>query len=141
GSIRPAAMRSSVDLPDPLRPTRHTCSPAATASSVPSSSGVPPKVSAMSLSWRSGGAWAIGVQQDETRRVYTPPATSCLADDNEASAENLVSFEPGGRPAPGVLRRLLAVARTIVGMEAMRSSRIDLELRPLAGRLEGSLHR
>src|SRR5262245_32665710 len=49
-------MRSSVDLPEPLRPTRHTRSPADTDSSAPSSSGVPPKVRAMSESWTRGGA-------------------------------------------------------------------------------------
>ena len=59
GSIRPAAIFSSVDLPEPLRPTRHTRSPGATASSAPSSSGVPPKVRWMSLSWTRGGAVAI----------------------------------------------------------------------------------
>ena len=52
----PAAIFSSVDLPEPLRPTRQTRSPAETDSSTPVSSGVPPKVSAMSLSWISGGA-------------------------------------------------------------------------------------
>src|SRR5215467_1824801 len=54
GSIRPAAILSKVDLPDPLRPTRQTRSPAETLNSTPSSSGVPPKVSAMSLSWMRG---------------------------------------------------------------------------------------
>src|ERR1700722_10402834 len=56
GSMMPAAILSSVDLPEPLRPTRHTRSPAETDSSTPVSSGVPPKVSAMSLSWTSGAA-------------------------------------------------------------------------------------
>jgi hypothetical protein len=35
----------SVDLPEPLRPTRHTRSPAGTESSADVSSGVPPNVS------------------------------------------------------------------------------------------------
>src|ERR1700738_2023526 len=56
GATSPAAILSSVDLPDPLRPTRHTRSPAETSRSTPSSSGVPPKVSAMPLSWSSGAA-------------------------------------------------------------------------------------
>src|SRR5262249_43174384 len=56
GSIRPATIRSSVDLPDPLRPTSATRSLAETLSSTPSSSGVPPKVSPMSLSWMRGAA-------------------------------------------------------------------------------------
>ena len=37
-------MLSSVDLPEPLRPTRHSRSPGETESSAPSISGVPPKV-------------------------------------------------------------------------------------------------
>ena len=45
-SISPAAILSSVDLPEPLRPTRQSRSPAETDNSAPSSSGVPPKVSA-----------------------------------------------------------------------------------------------
>jgi hypothetical protein len=32
----------------------------------PSSSGVPPKVRVMPVSWRSGGAWAIGCAAEET---------------------------------------------------------------------------
>src|SRR5262245_39843769 len=59
GSISPAAILSSVDLPEPLRPTRHTRSPAETDSSTPSSSGWPPKVSAISLSWRGGGGMKL----------------------------------------------------------------------------------
>ena len=54
GSIMPAAIFSSVDLPEPLRPTRHTRSPAETDRSAEVSSGVPPKVSAMSRSWIRG---------------------------------------------------------------------------------------
>src|SRR5579872_7031459 len=59
GSTRPAAMRSKVDLPEPLRPIRQTRSPAETDSSTPESSGVPPNVRLMSLSWMSGGAIAL----------------------------------------------------------------------------------
>src|SRR6185437_14214597 len=58
GSTRPAAIFSSVDLPEPLRPIRQTRSAGDTESSTPVSSGVPPKVSAISLSWISGGAIA-----------------------------------------------------------------------------------
>src|SRR5215468_11635488 len=57
-STSPAAILSSVDLPEPLRPIRHTRSDGETDSSTPVSSGVPPKVSLMSLSWISGGAIA-----------------------------------------------------------------------------------
>src|SRR5665647_568343 len=56
GSTRPAAIFSSVDLPEPLRPIRQTRSPADTDSSTPDNSGVPPKVSLMSFSWIRGGA-------------------------------------------------------------------------------------
>ena len=56
GSTRPAAIFSSVDLPEPLRPIRQTRSAGETDSSTPDNSGVPPKVSAMSFNWISGGA-------------------------------------------------------------------------------------
>src|SRR6185312_12126715 len=58
GSTRPAAIFSSVDLPEPLRPIRQTRSAGDTESSTPDNSGVPPKVSLISLSWISGGAIA-----------------------------------------------------------------------------------
>src|SRR5581483_4215007 len=58
GSISPAAIFSSVDLPEPLRPIRQTRSSGDTESSTPVKSGVPPKVRRMSLSWISGGAIA-----------------------------------------------------------------------------------
>src|SRR4051812_37183753 len=54
-STRPAAILSSVDLPEPLRPIRHTRSPDDTDSSTPDNSGVPPKVSLMSFNWIRGG--------------------------------------------------------------------------------------
>src|SRR5262249_42789054 len=58
GSTRPAAILSRVDLPEPLRPTRQTRSLSPTVSSTLVSTGVPPKVSAISLSWIRGGAIA-----------------------------------------------------------------------------------
>src|ERR1700687_3363915 len=60
GSTRPAAIFSSVNLPEPLRPIRHTRSSDDTDSSTPDNSGVPPKVSLMSFNWISGGAIAFG---------------------------------------------------------------------------------
>src|SRR6185312_2592226 len=54
GSIRPAAIRSSVDLPEPLRPTRHRRSPCPTDSSAPSRTAVLPKVTWMFCSRISG---------------------------------------------------------------------------------------
>src|SRR5258706_475217 len=56
GSTRPAAIFNSVDLPEPLRPIKQTRSAEDTDSSTPDNSGVPPKVSAMSFNWISGGA-------------------------------------------------------------------------------------
>src|SRR6202045_378541 len=56
GSTRPAAIFNSVDLQEPLRPIRQTRSDGDTDSSTPDNSGVPPKVSAMSFNWISGGA-------------------------------------------------------------------------------------
>src|ERR1700732_4658248 len=59
GSTRPAAIFKSVDLPEPLRPIRHTRSDCDTDNSTPDNSGVPPKVSAMSFNWISGGAMVV----------------------------------------------------------------------------------
>src|SRR6266852_3552070 len=59
GSTVPAAIFSSVDLPEPLRPIRHTRSAVDTDSSTPDKSGVPPKVSLISFNWISGGAMAF----------------------------------------------------------------------------------
>src|SRR6185312_13112051 len=56
GSTRPAAIFSSVDLPEPLRPIRQTRSPDDTDNSTPDNSGVPPNVSLISFNWISGGA-------------------------------------------------------------------------------------
>src|ERR1700730_4868226 len=56
GSTKPAAILSSVDLPEPLRPIRQTRSAGDTESSTPDNSGVPPNVSLMSFNWISGGA-------------------------------------------------------------------------------------
>src|SRR6266700_3646597 len=55
-STNPAAIFSNVDLPEPLRPIRQTRSEGETDNSTPDNSGVPPKVSAMSFNWISGGA-------------------------------------------------------------------------------------
>src|SRR5258705_7494921 len=58
-STMPAAILSSVDLPEPLRPIRHTRSDCDTDSSTPDNSGVPPKVSLISFNWINGGAIAF----------------------------------------------------------------------------------
>src|ERR1700724_2771749 len=60
GPTRPAAIFNSVDLPEPLRPIRHTRSDCETDNSTPDNSGVPPKVSLMSFNWISGGAMVFG---------------------------------------------------------------------------------
>ena len=44
-------------------------------------------------------------------------------------------LEPGEHPRPGVLGRVGAVARPIVGVESVRHVGIDLKLAGLAGRL------
>src|SRR5436190_21827503 len=49
-------MRSKVDLPEPLRPTRQIRSPVATTRPAPDSSGATPKVRAMSCSRSNGGS-------------------------------------------------------------------------------------
>src|SRR5438445_3998437 len=52
----PAAILSSVDLPEPLRPTSAILSPTEAVKAAPSSSGVPPKVSFIPSRLRRGGA-------------------------------------------------------------------------------------
>src|SRR6476620_8781619 len=42
------------------------------------------------------------------------------------SAENAVRLEPSGQLGPGVVGGLLAVARPVVGVEAVRCAGIDL---------------
>src|ERR1700730_12956434 len=60
GCTSPAAMRSKVDLPEPLRPTRQIRSPAATASAAPDSNGAAPKARLMSCSRSNGsGMWQL----------------------------------------------------------------------------------
>src|SRR5436309_1906453 len=66
GSTSPAAIFSNVDLPEPLRPIRQTRSACDTDNSTPDNSGVPPKVSAISFNWISGGA--IGLSSILVRR-------------------------------------------------------------------------
>src|SRR5439155_23608111 len=66
GSTKPAAILSSVDLPEPLRPIRQTRSPCDTDNSTPDNSGVPPKVSAISFNWING--CAIGLRSILVRR-------------------------------------------------------------------------
>src|SRR5438067_5041748 len=54
GSISPAAILSKVDLPEPLRPTRHSRSPAPTLISAPSSRCWPPNETTIFLRCKSG---------------------------------------------------------------------------------------
>ena len=65
--LRPRRCASSVDFPDPLRPTSAIRSPGAIDSSAPSSSGAPPSVTAMSLSCRRGGG--MGRLSSASRRA------------------------------------------------------------------------
>src|SRR6516164_9028295 len=64
GCTSPAAMRRRVDLPEPLRPTRQTRSPAATASSALESRGVTPKVRLMFWSISNGGGMGKEIPRD-----------------------------------------------------------------------------
>src|SRR5262249_30802367 len=58
-----------------------------------------------------------------------------------ALGENFVLFEPGDHLIPGILGRILAVAGAIIGMEAVRRARIDLDLEGLPSRLQRPLQR
>ena len=58
---------------------------------------------------------------------------------NSASAQDAVFPEPGLRLLPVIFRGVLAVAAAIVGMEAVRCFRIDLEFGRLPALLERRL--
>src|SRR5258708_1270297 len=100
GSTSPAAILGKVDLPDPLRPTRHTRSPAETESSTPSRRGVPPKVSEMSLSWMRGGAMG---EEKRLGRLYSAGAADC----RNFGRVNLICGHPGPVAMPRSSRLFL----------------------------------
>src|SRR6185369_14870333 len=62
-SIKPAAILSKVDLPEPLRPTRQSRSPSPTLSSAPSNSRWPPNATVISLRCKTGamGGYVLGL--------------------------------------------------------------------------------
>ena len=62
GGSRPARIFSSVDLPEPLGPTRPTWSPSKTPSARPSKSGAAPK--ALESSWQETSSSANAVRLD-----------------------------------------------------------------------------
>src|SRR5207253_917698 len=84
----PVAMRSKVDLPEPLRPTRQIRSPIATARPAPDSRGAAPKVRLMSCSRSNGGDMSL-------------PLALCLAPNGR---------EPG-LPRPRQTRRAVVVVQ------------------------------
>src|SRR5258705_12448960 len=57
------------------------------------------------------------------------------------SAQHVVLLEPGLHLAPCILGGFLAVAGAVIGVEAVRSARIDLELGGLLGFRESGLQR
>src|SRR5215216_4095617 len=65
---------------------------------------------------------------------------SCRLSVSAFLAEDFKFLEPGLHLIPGVFGGLLAVARAVIGMEAMRRARIDLELGGLAGCLQVRFH-
>src|SRR5882757_6914665 len=104
GSTRPAAILSRVDLPEPLRPIRQTRSPMETDNSTPASKGVPPKVSAMSFNWISGGAMiaSILVRRGLLRPLALDAADGLVERRQEGRA---VARRVGFRPAGDFARR------------------------------------
>src|SRR5207244_11904739 len=90
GSTMQAAIISSVDLPEPLRPIRQTRSPDDTDSSTLDSSGVPPNVSLISFNWISGGA-IVHFNLDLVRAV-APAGAGCGGWSGRASTK-----KPNGR--------------------------------------------
>src|ERR1700730_210241 len=97
GSTKPAAILSSVDLPEPLRPIRQTRSAGDTESSTPDNSGVPPNVSLMSFNWISGGAMISALMW---RRLLRPLALDAADGLIERGQEcRAVARRKGFRPA------------------------------------------
>src|SRR5258708_10511540 len=96
GSTRPAAIFRSVDLPEPLRPIRHTRSDCETDSSTPDNSGVPPKGSLMSFNWISGGAIVA-----QFNLVFPSPGRPAGAGCG-GGCDRPLTQPPTARPAPGV---------------------------------------
>src|SRR3954452_5802226 len=80
GSTRAPANFNSVDLPEPLRPIRQTRSLAETDNSTPVNSGVPPKVSAISFNWISGGAIALALVRRGLRSALALDAADGLVE-------------------------------------------------------------
>src|SRR5260370_7571479 len=93
----PAAIFKGVDLPEPLRPIKQTRSADDADNSTPDNSGVPPKVSAMSFNWISGGAMDF-----QFNSVFVPAArrAGCGGWSDRAPTETR-----GGRAARGVWDR------------------------------------
>src|SRR5258705_11434043 len=97
-STRPAAIFNSVDLPEPLRPIKHTRSAVDTDNSTPDNSGVPPKVSAMSFNWISGGA--IVQLNSGSAQAAGPADAGCAGWSDRAARET-----PSGLAAQRILGR------------------------------------
>ena len=87
GATSPAAIRNSVDFPDPFRPTRAIRSAGEIDSSAFSNSGAPPSVSPMSRSCKRGGMG--GSDQD-------PPQIKVEGRQGKAEQDG-----PPGSTAPG----------------------------------------
>jgi len=56
------------------------------------------------------------------------------------STQNLVFLEPADHPVPGILRRLLALARAIIGDETVWRAGKNVEFGSLAARFKRRLH-
>src|SRR6185295_2238629 len=73
---------------------------------------------------------------EDCSHAFTTPAAS-----TDVLVQDLILLKPGGHLAPSIFRRLLAVAWSIIRVEAVRGFRIDLERRRLAGGPERRPHR
>ena len=100
-------MRSNVDLPEPLRPTKQIRSPAATAKVAPERSGVTPKVRLMSCSRISGGGMA-GYGSGCSRRYGR--AIACGTEDAASANFRLTRGHGPTRPSASARMRVQACA-------------------------------
>src|SRR5215468_6560607 len=81
--------------------------------------------------WRGRDTFRCAIQPCGSVRAIGPEPGSAMqrTSNRGRSAQHAVFLQPGLHLVPAVFGRILAVAWAIVGVEAVRCTRIDLELR------------
>src|SRR6266496_1131492 len=83
---------------------------------------------------------AIHARFPPAKKQNAAPGGAASCNSHTMSGEHAVFLEPGLELVPAILRRVLAIARAVVGVEAVWRAGIDVEFCGLAGRLELPLH-